>query len=216
MALRLGPLMLILQLACLVAATGCGDPCEQKLQALRDEVIEAEDRIERLQEEKRQQSSSLQSQEKLIQRLRGLSDARMSNLFTVQSIELGDYTTGVNLDDTPGDDGVRVRMVPIDASGSPLKAAGSVKIQLYDLAQEDEPLVGKCSFGVEGIGDYWSSHFGTYHYRFECAFSRLPAHEKITVRAEFTDYLTGTVHHAQKVITVDLPADRTDPSTDED
>ncbi len=216
MALRLGSLGLTLQLACLVALTGCADPCEQKLQALRDEVIEAEDRIEELQEENRQLAGSLQSQEKLIQRLRGLSEKRMSNLFTVESIELGDYTTGANLDDTPGDDGVRVRLVPIDAAGSPLKAAGSVKIQLYDLAQEDNPLVGKCSFGVEGIGDYWSSHFGTYHYRFECKFSRVPAHEKITVRVEFTDYLTGTVARAQKVITVDLPSAQTSPSTDED
>jgi hypothetical protein len=216
MALRLGTLGLILPLASLIAAAGCADPCEQKLQALRDEAIEAEDRIEKLQEENRQLADSLQSQEELIQRLRGLSQKRMAHLFTVQNIELGDYTTGVNLDDEPGDDGVRVRMVPIDAAGSALKAAGSVSVQLYDLAQEDDPLVGKCDFGVEGIGDYWSGHFGTYHYRFECKFSRVPAHEDITVRVEFTDHLTGKVVRAQKVITVDLPAKRSEPPTDED
>jgi hypothetical protein len=184
------------------------------LQALRDEVIQAEDRIDELEEDKRRLQDSIRSQKQLVQRLRALSDDRLANLFTVESVELGDYTTGANLDDAPGDDGVRVRLVPIDAAGSPLKAAGSVKIQLYDLADEEEPLVGKCRFPVENIGDHWSSHFGTYHYRFECPFSRPPDHETITVRVEFTDYLTGKVLHAQKEIQIDRPGEtQEDPST---
>jgi hypothetical protein len=190
-----------------LAAAGCGDPCASRIQPLQDKIVEQEDRIDELAEANRRLEQDIVAQQELIRRLRGLGDKRMEHVFTVQSVELGDYTTGVNLDDEPGDDGVRVRLVPIDAAGTPIKASGDVVIQLYDLADEDSPLVARCTYGVEGISQYWSSHFGTYHFRFECPFERTPRNEAITVRVTFTDYLTGNVVHDQKQISIDLPAD---------
>ena len=109
--------------------------------------------------------------------------------------------------DKPGDDGVKVTITPVDQAGSDLKAAGSGKVQVYDLAApEGENLVAECSYDANTTAKDWvDSLFGSY-YNFQCKWrSGPPAHSELTVRAAFTDYLTGKTFTAQKVIQVELP-----------
>ncbi len=160
----------------------------------------------------RDMQMELLARQKQIQTLQGLGEKRMENLFHVTEIKLGKYTAGVDLDDKPGQDGIRVYLTPIDRDGHAIKAAGAVKIQLFDLAAK-ENLVAEYDFPVEKISERWAAGFMTYHYRFDCHWATPPEHEEITVRAEFTDYLTGKTFTAQKVCKVRLPASEVKTAT---
>jgi hypothetical protein len=151
---------------------------ESERNEARDEVLEVRRELLR----KEEQILSLQS----------LGPRRLDLLYQVARIELGDYTSGVNLDERPGDDGVRVYLRPIDQTGSPLKAAGSIRIQLFDLAAPPaENLLGEYEWTVEDAAGHWSS-FVLHHYTLTCPWKHAPPrHEEVTVRAEFLDYLTG-------------------------
>ena len=150
-----------------------------------------------------------------IRTLQALGDKRMDLLFSVSDITIGKYTAGVDLDDKDGQDGVRVYLTPIDRDGHALKAAGSVKIQMFDLAAK-ENMVAECNFPVERISEQWSGGFMAYHYRFDCPWGKQPEHDELTVRVEFTDYLTGKTFTAQKVCRLKLtgpsPAVTTNPA----
>jgi len=153
----------------------------------------------------------LVAQRKQIDSLQALGGPeRLKRLFHVRRIALGRYTGGVDLDGDEGDDGIKVYLRPIDADGSVIKAAGGVKIQLFDLAIEGKDnLIGRYEWTAEQISKQWSSGFMTYHFSFECPWKASPpAHDEITVRVEFTDYLTGKVLTAQKLCKVNLPAEQ--------
>ncbi len=147
----------------------------------------------------------LLARQKQIQTLQGLGEKRLELLFHVTGVKLGKYTAGVDLDEKPGQDGIRVYLTPIDRDGHAIKAAGAVKIQLFDLAAKKN-LVAACDFPVDKIAERWSAGFMTYHYRFDCRWKTPPKHSEITIRVEFIDYLTGKTFTAQKVCKIKLPA----------
>ena len=160
----------------------------------------------------RDMQMELLARQKQIQTLQGLGEKRMELLFCVTDIELGKYTAGADLDDKPGQDGIRVYLTPIDRDGHAIKSAGEVKIQLFDLAAK-ENLVAEYDFPVEKISERWAAGFMTFHYRFDCPWATPPEHNEIIVRAEFTDYLTGKTFTAQTVCKVRLPAPTPTTST---
>ncbi len=151
-------------------------------------------------------SARQSQQEKQIATLQKLGKVRLGKLFVVDHISLGKYTGGVDLDRKVGQDAVKVFLKPIDQTGSVVKAAGDVKIQLFDLAQpEGQRLLGEFCYPVEQIGKHWAGGFMTQHFSFLCRWKTPPKHPDITVRVEFIDYLTGKTHTAQKFITLALP-----------
>lgn len=150
--------------------------------------------------------TTLAEQKEQIETLQALGDKRLERLFHVTAITLGRYTAGVDLDDEAGDDGIRVYLVPRDRDGHTIKAAGAVRVQLFDLAADPkENLLGTFDFPVEDIGKLFASGFLTNHYKLDCRWKKPPANPDITVRVVFTDYLTGKTFTAQKVCKVDLP-----------
>lgn len=146
-------------------------------------------------------------QQRQIQTLEGLGAKRLDLLFHVTSLEVGKYSSGLDVDGRPGDDLIRVYLRPLDAVGDPIKAAGTVTIQFYDLAAPpDKNLFATYEFGIDQVAKSWYGGVLTYHYRFECPWkSGPPPHPDVTVRATFTDYLTGKQFTDQKVIKVNLP-----------
>lgn len=201
----IGPVSLLSCLACLTLAGGCQDDSAKRIE-LREQIIEAEQQIEKLKEENVALQATIDQQEELILQLRDLGDKRLKNLFTVDKIELGRYTGPANLDDEPGQDGVRVRFTPIDRVGTPIKRAGTVEIKLFDLADDESPQqIGRCTIAVEKIGEYWSGHFGTFHFSIPCRWDRPPSKQEMTIRVAFTEYLTGRVFTAQTNVQVETP-----------
>ena len=129
-------------------------------------------------------------------------------LFCIAGIELGRYTGGLDTDGKDGEEAVKVYLDPVDSAGSVLKAAGDVKIQLFDLAMlPGENLLGEYQWTADQIGSHWSDAiFGGSHFSFICPWKQLPKHDQITIRVEFTDYLTGKTFTAQKVVRVRIPS----------
>ncbi|MFB3891241.1 MAG: hypothetical protein ACE15C_04365 [Phycisphaerae bacterium] len=166
--------------------------------------------------ENKRLSEQIAEQDKRILSLMALGDKRLDKLFHVKSVDLGSMTGGINTTgrQDAGDDAIKVYVLPMDQDGSIIKAAGDVKVQLFDLAAPpDDNLVGECQWPVDQIGKFWSSGFFTYHYSFICPFKVTPKHAEITVRVEFTDYLTGKHYTAQKVCKIKLPpAPETQPA----
>lgn len=135
---------------------------------------------------------ALADKDRLIADLQALGDKRLERIFHVERITLGRYSGGVDSDDKPGDDGVRVYLRPVDQHGSTIKAAGSIRIQLYDLAATgDRSLLGTYEWSVDEAAGRWVS-FMVHHYSLDCRWRGAPPeHEDVTIRAEFLDYLTG-------------------------
>ena len=196
-------LAVILLLAALLLS-GCASPEVARLAA---EKVAAEREVARLQQETAALRNDLAAAQQQAQTLRALGEKRLELLFQVKSLDLGRYTAGYDSDGKPGDEGVRVYLAPIDREGSAIKAAGAVAISLYDLAQAPgRELVGTYNWPVEQIGKQWVSGFLASHFRFDCPWqSGPPAHDEITVRVVFTDYLTGKTFTTQGLAKINLP-----------
>ncbi len=139
------------------------------------------------------------------------ADKKRPDLIThADSIELGDYTAAYNPDATQKTpNSVKVYLLPKDASGSVVKAAGAVQIKLFDLnAPDGQNLIGDCNIPAEEVFKNWYSGFlsMTYHYSFVCPWKHPPTKNEVLVRVEFTDYLTGKHFTAIKTVTANVAA----------
>lgn len=187
------------------ASAGCGG-LDLGAEA-REKLHQAQERNAQLRRDLDACRKELAARETRIRTLLALGDRRLQQLFTVAGIRLGRYTGGLDIDGEPGDEGVRVILRPVDATGSALKAAGDVTIELFDLAAEADRRIGRYRFGVETIGEHWSEALGSYHYSFDCLWQGPPpAHESLTIRVEFVDYLTGETFTTQRAVEVSPPA----------
>ncbi|MBT3200695.1 MAG: hypothetical protein HN350_12355 [Phycisphaerales bacterium] len=150
----------------------------------------------------------LAAQQKRIDTLMALGPDRLKKLHYPTKLTLGQYTGGADLDAQPGDDGIKVYLRPIDANGDTIKSAGSVAIQMYDLAlAPTKTLIGEYKWNTEQTAKSFTGGFMAYHYTFVCPWKPTPpANSEITIRVEFTDYLTGKTLTVQKLCKVDLPA----------
>ena len=144
-------------------------------------------------------------QQKQIRTLQALGERRLDLLYRVDHIDLGNYTGGIAQDGQNVDYAVKVYLQPIDADGSVLKASGTVTVQLFDLAADPQKnLIAQYYWPVDQLSKQWASGFLAYHYSFLCPFVSPPQHPDVTVRVEFTDYLTGKTFSAQKLVKVRL------------
>lgn len=145
-----------------------------------------------------------------IETLNAFEADRPADLFAPVKVEIASLSGGADYDGKPGDDGVTVYLRPIDADGAAVKVPGRIKIQLLDTSMHGSPKVlGLCEFDdPDKLRRAWHSRFGTQHYTIKCPFSaaaEIPASRKVTVHAEFVDFLTGTTHTAVKEVGVSFP-----------
>ena len=162
-------------------------------------------RLRKLELEKEGLQTVIIDQQKQIRSLQALGEGkRLEKIYHVSKITLGRYTGGVDTDGVAGHDAIKVFLRPIDQDGSTLKAAGDVKIQIFDLALPKENLIGEYKWPVDKISKHWSGGFMTYYFSFVCPWKKTspPKHKKLTVRVEFLDYLTGKTFMAQEVCEV--------------
>ena len=91
---------------------------------------------------------------------------------------------------------------PIDSEDDTIKAPGTVHVRVLDLDREPEQMLLKERvFGPGELKKLWVGSFLTGYYRLILNVDDKVVDEKeLTVKADFTDYLTGRVHTAQKVI----------------
>ncbi len=196
------PWAVAIVLASLVVGGGCDQATQNQA---RMELAAVSDQADRLQQENLLLSEQVASQKQQIATLQsiGVPD-RLYKLFRVQRIKIGSQSGGVDLDGMEGDDGIRVYLKPIDQAGSIIKAAGTVKVQLFDLTSESgETLIAQKTWTVQQLSDQWASGFVSYHFTLTCPWtSAPPANNQITVRVEFVDLLTGKTFSAQKLCNI--------------
>ena len=120
-----------------------------------------------------------------------LPSGQIDKLFTTHSIKLGRLTGSGDIDSArPGDEGLKVYVVPIDQANQPIKAAGDFTVDAFDLSAPDHPRIGHWTFPAERNQDLFYSMFTLYTYILPCPWQQLPKHNKITIHVTFDDLLT--------------------------
>jgi len=192
----------------LILSAGCLENNKRELE-LKKQLNLSQSKNTKLRRQVEQLTGQLVTGNRLIKSLRKLGPKRLDLLFTVEKITLGRHTGGIDTNDQPGDDAIKVYVSPVDQDGSDLKAAGAIEIKLYDLAKPDgnNNLIAKFSYDVSEVSKLWSSGLFSYHYRLTCPWpnGKYPKNPDITVQVRFTDYLTGKIHVAQKLCRIKLP-----------
>ncbi len=193
--------------AVLIAAlAGCGDPDahDPHVGFQRDRAYE---RVRQLESQNERLRRELRDANARIETLSALGEDRLEKLNRVQRVRFGSGTGGADLDDEPGDELVKVVLEPIDQDGAVVKAAGSVKLQLFDLAADREPgkLVAELSADPDAVSDAWASGFLSRQYGFKLPVDVPDRDRELTLRVEFVDYLTGRTFTAQQVVTLRAP-----------
>jgi hypothetical protein len=132
-----------------------------------------------------------------------LPESELEKLFTVHALKLGSMTGGYNASGSGPDQMLQVFAVPMDEQGQPLKAAGSFKIELFDLSEPDTHL-GTWNFSTEEARQDWFGQAFQYTYEFNCPWQTPPQHADLLVKVTFTDELTGRVFWVSQNVTVKL------------
>ncbi len=145
-----------------------------------------------------------------VETLQGFGPARPAAAFAPVRIEIASLSGGADYDGRPGDDGVTVHVRLVDADGDRVKAPGRLSVQLVDNSQLDAPrVIGVYRFeDLSALRKAWHGRFATYHYSLRCPFPpgvALPATNRLDVRVEFVDFLTGVTLTAQKEVSFAAP-----------
>ena len=195
-------------LALLVSLTvlaGCANKDDQLLELqtqnrqLRRQLQQSEQTIDT-------QQDTIHRQTEQIDNLSKLGPERLELLFKVETIKLGRHSGGTKLDSQPGDDGIRVYIIPQDDAGRTVTAAGSIDIDVFDLADKSELLLMSYSFAPAEAKKHWRSGGLANHYSITCPWKdALPSSNEVTVRVKFVDYLTGQPFIATKQCPIRLP-----------
>lgn len=203
--------MRLVAAACwVVLGAGCAPPPERV-----DTALPLKERVAILTgqlEQKHQELAAAERETKRLSaqldRLRRLAPAVKELEFTVQRIDVGWLSGGRNWDGTPGDDGIRLYVFPIDQHGHTVKRAGRVDIRLTDEAMpEGERQIGAWKFETAETVRKWTSSPVAYGYQFDLRWQTgPPLHADLTVRVDFAGLGGGRFSATRKLSPVKLPS----------
>jgi len=187
-------------------AQGCTTPSAANI-ALRKENQQLHEQIDQLTRAREADALTIGSLEAKTGTLPTLPTTRLAQLFTAQGLKLGRLTGGADLDpERPGDEALKIYVIPIDQSGGSLKAAGDFTVEAFDLAMPADPLIGRWTFSAEEAAKDFYDTALLYTFVLTCPWQKPPQHADLTVRVTFKDLLTQrTLPPVQKVVHVNLP-----------
>jgi hypothetical protein len=121
-----------------------------------------------------------------------LGPDQLAQLVTTHSLKIGSLTGGDNPESTASSDSMlKVYAVPLDEDGVPIRAAGSFKIEAFDLQDPAKPTIGTWTFDQAQTQKSFYSTLMLYTYVLPCPWQINPAHSGLTLRVTFDDALTG-------------------------
>jgi hypothetical protein len=167
---------------------------------LKQEKAELKGLIEQLQKENDQLHNHVQVLSDLP------ADVKGRNVYQLRNIKITNYTNLYDKDNNGAREKLIVYIQPIDQDGDIIKAAGAVDVQLWNLKnQTDKALLGQWRVEQDELKKLWFATLITINYRltFDVAGIVESFDEPLTVKVTFTDYLSGKVFEAQKVIKPD-------------
>ena len=98
---------------------------------------------------------------------------------------------------------LKVYVQPIDSAGDKIKAAGSVRVQLWELnAASDGALLKEWQVEPEELKQMWVGTFFTHYYRLSFDVGDIPGgrDSELKLNISFTDYVTGKVFEGHKIL----------------
>lgn len=191
----------------LLAVSACASGGERTRLIKENDVLRRD--TERLQRTIVQRDGTIVQLHRQIENLEGFRPDRPADLFAPVKLEIASLTGGADYDGKPGDDGVTVYLRPRDADGHVVKVPGRITIQLLDNANLGSPrILGLYVFDDPAkLRKLWHGRFATQHYTLRCPFppgATPPDTRRVTVSAEFADYLTGAALTAVKEVPISL------------
>lgn len=134
--------------------------------------------------------------------------ARVEAISAISSIEL---TSRCGIYDKKSKDSngtakkktLMVYLRPVDDMGDCIKAAGALKIELWNLdAKPNEALLKSWQIEPKNLRKKWSGSLLTSYYKlpFDVNSILTGKEKELTLKVEFTDYLTGKILKAQMVV----------------
>ncbi len=187
--------------ALLCCAAGCRHEVETSLwqqnKALSEEKTELKLAIERLQEE----NYTLTEQ---VKTLAGMDRTlRLTGLVAPVAVRVGRYSGFYDKSDRGSANCLMLYLTPLDAQQDAIKAAGTVQAELWDLSAD--PSVARLAswqVDAEALKTQWAKTVLDSYYRIPLPLDNLavPAQRELTLRVQFTDYLTGRVLTAQHLL----------------
>lgn len=109
-------------------------------------------------------------------------------LFRAEAIKFNMLlTSGKDRDGRPGDDGLSVLLLPVDAHGDLVKLAGQVDLELFDMTlPPDHQRLGQWSFPIDQVRDHWHRGFLSAGYLFQVDWQQPPVSPELTLHARMT------------------------------
>jgi outer membrane murein-binding lipoprotein Lpp len=200
---RSGATLLALGIAAL-SLSGCGSPNQANIQ-LRKDNQQLSAQIDQLNRQHTADTATIQALQ-ATNAVQTLPQSRLNELYTVAGLRLGKLTGGFHPDpNAVGDTMLKVYVVPTDQDGDPIKAAGTFKIELFDLALAKDNRIGQWDFDLQQTHANWYSQLFMYTYVLSCPWQTQPIHSNLLARVTFTDALTGRVLTVDRDINVQLP-----------
>ena len=200
-------------IACALALAGCGSPNKANIK-LRKQNHALQTEVNRLKRAEEGHAATIRAMEANATTVPSLPVERVDRLFTTHGLKLGRLTGAADLDpNSPGDEGFKVYVVPTDQDGHNLKAAGSFVVEAFDLVSGGETRLGRWEFSLEKTKQLWYGAAMSYGYVLPAPWQTIPRGSEITIRATFTDELTGRQFTAQRPIKVNPPPQPTTSPT---
>jgi hypothetical protein len=202
--LSLAPAVVVLLAAAL--SSGCGSPNVASIK-VRRENQELRTKVAELERREQAHLAQIRAMESKSTTVPSLPHERLETLFTTHGLRFGRLTGGADLDPKqPGDDGLKIYVVPTDGQGQPIKAAGSFVVEAFDLAKGENARVGRWEYPLDQAAKNWFGQAMLYTYVLPAPWQQQqrPEHGDLTIRVTFTDALTGRQFTEQKVVKANL------------
>jgi hypothetical protein len=163
---------------------------------LRQQISDLKTNIEKLEVANKQ----LQEQMTVLSKLP--TDVNLYELYGLKKIVIAKRSGLYDKDKDGRKENLIVYLRALDDEGDAFKATGKVEIELWDLNREPkEALLAKWHVEPGQLKKLWVSGILTHYYRlsFDLA-EEIEETKELTVKAHFTDYLTGKVLVTQTTI----------------
>lgn len=190
---------------------GCGRPNATNI-SLRKEIQNLQEQLETLRRDSAGQARVIEGLRQKSGTLQTLSAERLARLYTVHDLKFGRLTGGADIDPArPGDEGLKLQVTPLDATGDSLKAAGSFEIEAFDNSRPQSASVGKWSISLEESKNAWRNVLTQYNYNFTLPWQVPPTGNTLHVEVTFVEELTQTP--IKKTIDIHLTPPPAPPGT---
>lgn len=190
------------------------DALESELRQLEDEKQELTQALARKNEDLKVAESDRAALRSQLNRHHQVSftEEQANVLYRAEAIKFNMLlTSGQNRDGEPGDEGLSVMLIPVDAHGDTVKLAGEIELDLFDMTLEsDQQRLGQWTFPIEEVRSRWQSGFISSGYLFQVDWQKPPAARELTLHARM-NIPDGRKFDVTSQIKVEPPASSSRP-----